>query len=90
MNVKISGLVPENSQTNSRQLIAALREPIHNTAGVFYSRVQGVFHTANTPKPTSDYTLLANEHAELIRQGKNSLEIAILLGDRLNITSWRT
>ncbi len=64
----IDALVPQNQQLSFRQLIAVLREPIHETAFDFHSRVQSVFHTPNNPKPANEYTSLINEHSELIQQ----------------------
>lgn len=36
-----------------------------------------------------DYQQLAQEHAELILQGKTSVEIARWIGDKLAIPSWK-
>lgn len=57
----------------------------------------GAVHTAAQPLVSSesqaetlDYKTLALEHAELIKQGKTSLEIATWMGDKLNIASWNS
>ncbi len=44
--------------------------------------------TKETTK-TINYKQLAAEHAELIKQGKTSVEIAEWIGDKLNIPSWK-
>lgn len=55
----------------------------------------GAVHTAQHPvspesqTETLDYKALAFEHAELIKQGKTSLEIATWMGEKLNIASWK-
>lgn len=36
-----------------------------------------------------DYEALKTQHAELITQGKNSVDIAQWIGHKLNISSWR-
>jgi hypothetical protein len=45
--------------------------------------------TSLSPTETINYTVLAREHAELISQGKTSLEIATWLWEKLNIASWK-
>lgn len=56
----------------------------------------GAVHSAQPPVSTEsqkeklDYKTLALEHAELIKQGKTSLEIATWMGEKLNIASWNS
>lgn len=48
-------------------------------------------HTEISQETTKEinYQKLATEHAEIIAQGKTSLEIAQWIGDKLNIPSWK-
>ncbi len=49
-----------------------------------------IAHDTSETTQEIDYKLLANEHAELIKEGKTSVEIAQWIGDKLNIPSWES
>ena len=85
-------LLPEQEEL-LRQLETTLQtDPTSETTQAFHARALGVIDAKKKKKsePVNEYVGIAAEHAELIKGGKTSLEIAGWLGEKLGIESWRS
>ena len=83
--------IPESIILSGEQILQLTQQYpwLWETIEVFRKKTSDAQTLKTTTEPVNEYTGLATEHAELLKQGKTSLEIAGWLGEKLNIASWK-
>lgn len=88
MTTNPTSSIPEDWITNAGSCLPS------DASGDLVLQVKGAVDQNIIPDATTqttekiDYKQLANEHSELLTQGKTSVEIAHWIGNKLNIPSW--